>query len=360
MKRIFFFFGIVLAIQLLSFEGFGQMTIRKVVIDPGHGGKDPGALGRNSREKDIVLAVALKTGAYIEQYLDDVEVIYTRTTDKFVELYRRAQIANESKADLFISIHCNSSRSSHPAGAETFVMGLHRTQQNLEVAKTENAAILKEENYSDMYEGFDPAQDEDYVTLSLFQNAFLDHSLDMAMRVQNQFRDRVGRTDRGVKQAGFWVLYKTAMPGILVELGFLSNPYEEKFLMSEEGKVYLASAIFRAFRDYKVAFESDALQIKPLLSEINEKEKELFFRVQFFSSKKQKDIFSKKFKDISDVRVYYHNGLYKYTSGNETRMEDVVRLKNELKAKGLDDVFIVAFYGEERISLDEANKLLQE
>lgn len=361
MKRIILFFGIVILLAGLSREGIAQLAINKVVIDAGHGGKDPGAMGRKSREKDIALAVALKTGEYINKYLPDVEVVYTRKTDVFVELYRRAQIANNSEADLFISIHCNSTRSSQPKGAETYVMGLHKTTANLEIAKTENAAILQEENYSDMYEGFDPSQDEDYVTLSLFQNAFLDESLDIASQVQTQFHQRVGRFNRGVKQAGFWVLYKTAMPGILIELGFLSNPDEERFLMSEEGQVYMASAIYRAFRDYKKKYEENTSTAKINTDKKEDEDgRDVFYRVQFFTSKKEKELDSKKFNGIDDVRVYYHNGLYKYTAGNETSLPEAHKRKNDLINMGIKDAFIVAFYKDERISVEEAQKMLQD
>ncbi|MCF8388407.1 MAG: N-acetylmuramoyl-L-alanine amidase, partial [Bacteroidales bacterium] len=214
-KRVFAFFGIVALVFLPLHDAFadGEGRIRKVVIDAGHGGRDPGALGKNSREKDIALSIALKTGGYIEKYLPDVEVIYTRKSDRFVELHKRAQIANEAQADLFISIHCNANNSSQPYGTETYVMGLHKSQANLEVAQKENAAILKEEDYQAEYEGFDPESPEAYIIFSLFQNAFLDQSLEFASLVQNQFKERVGLRDRGVMQAGFLVLYRITMPG---------------------------------------------------------------------------------------------------------------------------------------------------
>ena len=228
MKRILAIFGIICIALFLPQEGLSQQKIRKVVIDAGHGGKDPGALGKYSKEKDIALAIALKTGSYIENNIPDVEVIYTRKTDVFIELHNRARIANDAEADLFISIHCNANNSSKPYGTETYVMGLHKSQANLEVAKLENAAILKEEDYSDMYDGFDPGRDEDYIALTLFQNSYQESSLTIASMVQDQFRERARLEDRGVWQAGFWVLYKTAMPAILIETGFISNANDEK------------------------------------------------------------------------------------------------------------------------------------
>ncbi|MDT8392740.1 MAG: N-acetylmuramoyl-L-alanine amidase [Bacteroidales bacterium] len=358
MKRIALFFGIFCALLFLPQEGVSQQKLRKVVIDAGHGGKDPGAVGRYTKEKDIALAIALKTGNYIEKNLPDVEVIYTRTTDVFVELHRRAQIANQSEADMFISIHCNANNSSRPYGTETYVMGLHKSQANLEVAKLENAVLLKEEDYSDMYDGFDPNRDEDYITLTLFQNAYLENSLSLASLVQDQFRERVRLKDRGVWQAGFWVLYKTAMPGILIETGFLSNPNDERFLRSEEGQVYIASAIYRAFKEYKLRFEDPANRAK-MASQVTQAKagtENIRFRVQFASSSREKPL--DKFKDVEQVRVYKHNGMFKYTSGDETTYGAAVQIQNKLRLnRKYRDAFIVAFRDEERINLDTAREL---
>ncbi len=359
MKRLFVIFGIIGIALLQPFPGVAQQKVHKVVIDAGHGGRDPGAVGKNSREKDITLAIALKTGNYIKQNLPDVEVIYTRTTDVFVELHRRAQIANENEADLFVSIHCNANNSPKPYGTETYVMGLHRSQANLEVAKLENAAILKEEDYADMYDGFDPNRDEDYITLTLFQNAYLESSLLLASKVQDQFRERAKLKDRGVWQAGFWVLYKTAMPGILVEAGFLSNPNDEKYLMSDDGQSYIASAIYRAIKEYKIMVEDPSNRAKTSLKENAVKAgagHDIRFRVQFASSSKDKG--TDRFKDVENVMVYRHNGMYKYTSGNETSYAEAIRIQNKLRLqKKYRDAFIVAFSDGERIDLDEARRL---
>lgn len=339
-------------------EAFPQQKVRKVVIDAGHGGKDPGAVGKYAKEKDIALSIALQVGKYIEKNLPDVEVIYTRKTDVFVELHRRAQIANESEADMFISIHCNANNSSRPYGTETYVMGLHKSQANLEVAKLENAALLKEENYADMYDGFDPNRDEDYITLTLFQNAYLENSLTLASMVQDQFRERARLKDRGVWQAGFWVLYKTAMPGILVETGFLSNPNDERYLRSEEGQAYIASAIYRAFKEYKLSFEDPGNSARPATAIKKEVEKkaDIRFRVQFASSYKKKSL--SKFKDVEDARVYHHKGVYKYTSGNASTYGEAIRIQNKLRlSKKYRDAFIVAFEDDERIDLDRAREL---
>lgn len=244
-----------------------KTRITKVVIDAGHGGKDPGTIGKKSQEKNIALQIALKLTDEIRSQCKDVTVICTRTTDEFIELHERAEIANRSKADLFISIHCNANPKHDFHGAETYVMGLHRTEANLEIAKKENAAILMEPDYSANYNGFDPNSDESYITFTLFQNAFLEQSTWFASIVQDEMKDRVGMFDRGVRQAGFLVLYKTTMPSVLIETGFLSNPEEEKFLNSQKGQLYISSAICRAFRQFKAKMEGNSKE----LASLNEK-----------------------------------------------------------------------------------------
>ncbi len=254
---------------LMENNGFSQekTSITKVVIDAGHGGKDPGTIGKKSQEKNVALQIALKLGEEIRSQCKGVTVICTRTTDEFIELHERAEIANRSKADLFISIHCNANPKHTFQGAETYVMGLHRTEANLEIAKKENAAILMEPDYSTNYNGFDPNSDESYITFTLFQNAFLEQSTWFASIVQDEMKDRVGMYDRGVRQAGFLVLYKTTMPSVLIETGFLSNPEEEKFLISQKGQQYISSAICRAFRKFKAKMEGNGKE----LASLNEK-----------------------------------------------------------------------------------------
>jgi N-acetylmuramoyl-L-alanine amidase len=227
-----------------------------VVIDAGHGGKDPGAVGAKGKEKHINLAVALKTGKYITDNMKDVKVIYTRDDDTYPGLAERAEIANKNKADLFISIHSNALTDKRLYGAETYVLGQTMDDANLQVAMKENSVITLESDYQTKYEGFDPNSAESYIIFSLMQNTYLKQSTEFATLVQGQFRDRVGRKDRGVRQAGFVVLWRTTMPSVLVELGYITNPEEEKFLLSEQGQDYLASAIYRAFRDYKQTIDS--------------------------------------------------------------------------------------------------------
>ncbi|MFH1000850.1 MAG: N-acetylmuramoyl-L-alanine amidase [Bacteroidota bacterium] len=230
-------FVLTLLLALYSTDIQSQNLVDIVVIDAGHGGKDPGALGRSSREKDIVLSVALKAGELITNNLKGVKVVYTRKTDVFIPLNTRAQIANNNKADLFISIHCNSNTSSQPKGAETYVMGMHKSEENLQVAMLENSAILLEDDYKTNYEGFDPSSIESHIIFNFFQNSFQSQNLDIASELQSEFKQNTAVVDRGVKEAGFWVLYKTAMPGILIELGFLSNSVDEAYLKSEKGRI---------------------------------------------------------------------------------------------------------------------------
>jgi len=254
-KRFFMRF-LILCLLIFTVNFASAQKLKTVVLDAGHGGHDTGALGKNSREKDITLSIVLKLRDYIHQNMKDVKVVLTRDDDTFVELHRRARIANEKKADLFISVHCNSTHSPTVFGAETFVMGLHKSQANLAVAKAENAAILLEDDYVEKYDGFDPNSPEGNIFFNMMQNAFLDKSLAYAGKVQHQFVDNLKMFDRGVKQAGFLVLYKTAMPGVLIETGFISNAREEKFLLSEKGQDQIAYAIYKALREYKNQIEN--------------------------------------------------------------------------------------------------------
>ncbi len=233
-----------------------DFKVDTVVIDAGHGGKDSGTLGKSTKEKDVALKIALKVGKYIEQNLPGVKVIYTRKDDRYLELNERAAVANRNKADLFICIHANANQNVNAFGTETYVMGLAKEQKNFEVAKRENDVILLDENYKEHYENFDPESPESYILFSLTQSAFQESSLSFANKVESQFKNRVGRTSRGVKQGPFWVLWSTAMPSVLIETGFLSNANEEKYLASEQGQDLLASGIYRAFKEYKTEVEA--------------------------------------------------------------------------------------------------------
>lgn len=352
-EKLFYLFFLVLALNfsfLKDIKAQNGKKIKTVVIDAGHGGKDSGAVGKKSLEKDITLKVALMTGDYIKQYCPDVEVIYTRSSDKAVSLYQRAKIANDRNADIFISIHCNSTTSTSPYGVETFVMGEHKNAANLEVAKLENAAILHEDEAEQDYGGFDPNSTEAYIMLNFFQSEYKNASLDLAERIQNQLVKRVGRKDRGVQQAGFLVLYRTMMPSVLVEIGFLSNPNEEKFLLSKEGQTYIASAIFRAFRDYKVAYEKDnAIVENNDTEDVNTNNNKIIYKVQIESRSRKISNPKEHYSTLSEIDYYEHNGLYKYTSGSFDNKKDAEKHCKSVKEKGYESAFVVQFKNGKRI-----------
>lgn len=250
---------LLLAITLLNSSSSlinDKFKVDVVVIDAGHGGHDPGTHGKKALEKDVALKIALKLGNYIQKNFRDVKVIYTRKNDTYLALDERANVANKSKADLFICIHANSVPGSDAFGTETYVMGLHKDKSNFEVAKRENSVILMDENYEERYEGFDPNSPESYILFSLTQSAYQESSLLFAQKVEEQFKSRVGRSSRGVKQAGFVVLWRTTMPSVLIETGFLSNSKEEQFLAGPQGQDLIASGIYRAFKEYKFMVEA--------------------------------------------------------------------------------------------------------
>lgn len=236
----------------------------KLVIDAGHGGEDPGCPGKKSKEKTVTLNVALKLGKLISDNYDDVQVIYTRKTDVFVEVYKRAVIANNNHADLFVSIHCNGAENKSAHGVETWVMGLEKSGANMEVAKRENAAILKEKNFENNYEGFNPNSSEANVIFSLHTSAYMNHSIMLADKVQRNLVRNTHLVDRTVKPGGFWVLYKVAMPSILIELGFISNAVEEEYLIKPSSQDVMAVSIYNAFVEYRNALDGTNKPLLPL------------------------------------------------------------------------------------------------
>lgn len=411
-------------------------AIKTIVIDAGHGGKDPGTNGTFFKEKDISLAVALKLEELFKKYLPEVKVIMTRKTDEFVELEERAQIANRNKADLFISIHCNAagkpvmikdkktgklvpkriknSRGKYivvetanpePFGSETYVMGIKNERGKMTVAMRENAPILLEDNYKQKYKGFDPESEESYIIMSNYTSAYVLQSAKLAMKIQEEYKNKAGRIDKGVHRQSIWVLWRTSMPSILTEIGYLTNPNEEKFLGSEVGQKYIAACIFNAIRKYKaevegkkVSFNDEIENLPPLQNEnilagtypkdyntddtandnsnsnnnnasknsipqINddsniENKNEVVFRVQFKVSNTPLDI--KAEKPLENIWYYTAGSLIKYTSGIFTKIEDALIHLKALKENGYKDAFVVAFKGNERISIEEAKKLLSE
>ncbi len=362
MKNIVLFGLALLTVQFFchAFNPNDKFRIKTVVIDPGHGGKDPGALGYStSREKDIALKVGLKVGQYIKENFPDVNVVYTREKDVFVELHERAAIANRAQADLFISIHCNSSPSPSAYGTEIYVLGLHKTDENLAVMQKENSVIMMEDNYQDHYEGFDPNAPEGFIIGIMMQNAHLDQSIDFATKVDSQFAHRANRKSRSVHQAGFMVLYKTAMPSILVELGFITNKNEEAYLVSDDGTAYMASSIFRAFKDYKAQAEAGIPEGGILVKKEEpvpvKKDDSPVFKIQFVVMKTKDEKLASRYSMIKDFETEKTDkNMYRYMTGNFTDYKLAVKYQNELKSKGIKDAFVVAYKNGKRITIQEA------
>ena len=336
-------FGVLFLIFLLPLCALAQKgeKIQTIVIDPGHGGKDTGALGKVTTEKALNLAVALKFGAYIEENLPDVKVIYTRKTDKFVELSERAAIANRNNADVFVSIHCNSTETANSAyGAETFVMGESKNEKNLAVAKKENASILLEDN-TDAYDNFDPNSTEAYILFSLSQSLYQSQSLNLADKVQSQFASK-GRNDRGVQQAGFLVLWKT-----------------EQFLNSEKGQNQMALSLYRAFEEYKREFEAENHTAQTVAEEKPAAKGDTYFTVQFASRDKKVASTDKAFSGVKEVSVYEYNGAFRYVSGKFTSKAEATKRQAEVRALGYSDAFVIAFINGERGTIKQAEEALK-
>ncbi len=367
------------AMVLLLFSSFvpnhrgaklASLGVMKVVIDAGHGGHDPGNLGTGrykTTEKDIALEVSIQLGDYIQRAYPDVDVIYTRKTDKFVTLKDRTTIANKSQADLFISIHCNSAANKGAHGTETFVMGLNKLEANLKTAQKENSVILLEENYEQVYEGFNPDSPESLIERVIAQSAYLEQSLNLSAKIQDQYRERVSRRDRGVKQAPYWVISFTTMPSILTELGFLTHAGEEDFLNSENGKVYMASAIYRAFKQYKAEIEGVEVRISEVdetipepVAEVEEKKSStasmepVLYKIQLMASSTSIDLEPANFKGLEGVQEYEVDGLYKYTVGEVTDYKKAVSLQRTVREKAFPKAFIIAFQDDKRIPISEA------
>ena len=361
--------------------GFASISSKKfvVVIDAGHGGHDPGAIGKFSKEKNINLSVALRLGGLIQEQCPDTRVIYTRNKDVFIPLARRAEIANEAKADLFISIHTNSiGGNKNVQGASTWTLGLAKSEANLEVAKRENAVILYEDDYKTRYAGFNPNSAESYIIFEFMQDKYMSQSVHLASLVQKEFRQTGKRIDRGVHQAGFLVLKASAMPSILVELGFISNPTEERYLNSEAGRKTLANSIFRAFLTYK---EEQELRLngnkpeqpsavtpgqsstakpanKPAKTRPAAKQPPVF-KVQILTSSKALSTNDKRFKGLKGIESYREDGLYKYTYGASTDYNEILRIRKNV-ARKMKDAFIIAFRNGKKIDTTAAIREFKE
>lgn len=367
-----------------SFPYRAGRKVRVVVLNAGHGGTDPGCHGVKHLEKEVALSITLKVGKYIEDNLKDVKVVYTRKNDIFVPLGEIASHANKNNADLFVCIHCNAAVNKQVYGSETYVMGLHKTKGNLDVAKRENAAILYEEDYKKKYEGFDPNSDEANIIFNMYQNAFLEQSLSYASKVQNEFKKNKNLTDKGVKQAGFLVLWKTSMPSVLIETGFLTNAEEEKYLGSQKGQDQIAFAIYKAFKNYKAEVEEyDAgpeNEVRPQITEeqveafdehliqapkdtvvpkIQIVEQNIVFKIQIANSSKRIPLDAAKFKNLKNIEELQEDKTFKYLSGNYKTMDDAFAEQRRLRTEGFKDAFTIAFIDGKKSSIKEAKELLE-
>ncbi|MBP1675526.1 MAG: N-acetylmuramoyl-L-alanine amidase [Bacteroidetes bacterium] len=400
-----FFKTIVLLLSLLS-PALTQAAGFTVVIDAGHGGHDPGAIGTYAREKDINLAVSLEIGNLIEKNFDDVKVVYTRKTDKYLTLQERADIVNNNHADLFLCIHTNSSKSTSAYGAETFTLGLAKSKSNLDVAMRENSVILLEDDYKTKYRGFDPGSVDSYIMFEFMQDKYLDRSIDIASSIQKQFVRYAGRSDRGVRQAGFWVLHRSACPSVLVELGFISNPAEERYLASDNGKKEMAAAIYNAFVNFKKEHDKKSGKPSsnqkynelPKLSD-NSKSSEVVdikvddrvdlkavsqdsalpetiqpypstevkqsvsadlpvFKVQVLASPVKLKPGAAELKGIKEMNFFVENGLYKYTVGAESDYQKIKKIRKDLQTK-FPGAFIIGFVGERKLTNTEIQKFIK-
>ncbi len=364
------FLAFWLGLSVLSAKDF------VVVIDAGHGGRDAGALGNKSKEKDINLGVALKLGRLIQNNEQGVKVVYTRDKDVYLTLQERANIANRVEGDLFISIHTNSIDKKSPnrktvAGASTWTLGLHRSKENLEVAKRENSVIYLENDFSTRYEGFDPNSTESYIIFEFMQYKHMEQSINFASDIQHEFVSEAGRVDRGVRQAGFWVLAKTSMPAVLVELDFICNPTQEKFLTSESGQTKMAKAIYNAFSKYKSDYDrkqnagksidistaSSAPAVtrkttaEPSVAELAEQDEDsgvTYYKVQFMALPRKLPASSKEFKGLSPVEYYQDGGMYKYTYGKSTDRNEIQKQYKKVKSL-FRDAFIIEFRDGKRV-----------
>ena len=368
-----------------------------VVIDAGHGGHDPGASGKITKEKHINLKVALKVGNLIKSNCQDVKVVYTRNKDVFIPLDRRAEIANNAKADLFISIHTNAlAKNRTMKGASTYTLGLAKSDANLEVAKRENAVILYESDYQTRYAGFNPNSAESYIIFEFMQDKYMEQSVHLASQMQKQFRQTCRRADRGVHQAGFLVLKASAMPSILIELGFISTPEEERFLYSEAGSSTMAQGIYRAFLNYKreqeirltgvsrtivpaepLDIETAATTESPSDNEQQSAEaaasgnrmpasnppagqqktgrSDITFKVQILTASRPLAKNDRRLKGLKEVEYYKEKGIYKYTCGASADYNQVLRTRRSLLPR-FKDAFIIAFRNGEKMNVQEAIK----
>ncbi|MBE9487861.1 MAG: N-acetylmuramoyl-L-alanine amidase [Bacteroidetes bacterium] len=347
----------------------GELKLKTVVLDAGHGGHDPGAVHGIYKEKDVVLKVVLKLGKLIEKNYSDIKVVYTRKTDVFIPLYKRGAIANKAKGDLFISVHVNSAKSKYATGVETYTLGLHKSAASLAVAKKENAVITLEENYKEEYGGFSPDDPESYIMFSMGQQGFLRESIELSYLIQQQYKKKLSFSDRGIKQAGYLVLWRVSMPAVLTELPFISNATDRKFITSNAGQDKIANSLFGAFCEYKKnaehSFEYCSIEEKPKVSVKkieyykNGVPKKPCFSVQIMSSRRKVSINKRNFGDfttqIMEVKV---KNRYKYFVGVLDDYQEILDLRNKLRKNKFKDAYEVGFLKGNLVKASELKKII--
>lgn len=348
---------IITSLSLFVNQTQAQTNKFKVVLDAGHGGKDPGNSYHGFVEKKIALETTLLVGELLDKH-SDVELIYTRKTDVFIELKDRSRIANEKDADLFVSIHCNAINNFKPFGTETFVMGMSRSNMNLEVAKSENSVIFLEKDYKEKYNGFDPNKPESLIGLKILQEEYLSQSIELASKIENSFSNNLKRKSRGVKQAPLWVLDASYMPSVLIELGFLSNKEEGSFLNSSKGKNEMATAIAQAIIDYKKEYFQEVSTPEVIETQTTEidNSKGIIFKVQLAASGRKLETNPSNFKKLSPISREQQGTLFKYFYAAENDYESAKKRLEEAKTKGYASAFIVAYKDGVKISLADAIK----
>ncbi len=333
--------------------------IKKVVIDAGHGGHDSGCESDAGMEKKNTLAIALKLGQKIKDNFPNIEIIYTRDKDEFIELHRRADIANKAKADLFISIHCNSTDESAGAnGTETYVLGMHKKDENFNTARRENGSILLENDYEKQYDGFDPNSNEAYIMFSLFQNAYLDKSILFAKFVEESLKNNAGRRSLGVKQAGFIVIKETTMPSVLIETGFLNHHSEGPFISSTDGQETIAEAVLLAFTKYKKSVETKEDEVMETAKAAPQRlwkpqnTEGVVFKIQLATSSRDQSQ-NKNWQSIENLEVVRENNVFKYFKTGFSDYSETAGALKQLKVNGFRDAFIVVFKNGKRVNVDE-------
>jgi len=338
----------VFAVLFFNINNFYSQEKFKIVIDAGHGGKDPGRPTKfGFTEKEIALKIALNLGSLLEKDVSN-EVIYTRKKDVFLRLRERAAIANNADADLFISIHCNSFHDTKVYGSETYVLGMHANERNFNIAKQENEVIFLEEDFQIQYDDFNPNSPENLIGLTLMQEDYLDQSILLANNIQNNFKNNLKLKNRGVKQSGFWVLHNTYMPSVLIEAGFISNPKEGAYLNTTKAQKDIAQNIYVAIVDYKKAYVADNI-----ISGLEYANSNITYKVQIAASKRKIELKSYNFKGLRNVSRLKSGKIYKYYYNTSSSLEDIKKKKKFAISKGFKNAFIVGFENGIQISLDE-------